>query len=113
MDIVTKSDSLKILGSEIKIKRKTYPSFDLASPAASCITDSINLAMILASSPLFCETDTEPESTSSVKGKVVAAVARPLLDCGKVKKEPKSKLNKFGRAKITGVVVRIMKRRQT
>ena len=97
------------------IHKNSYESADLPSPATSCITASISLAMTLASSPLFFETETDELPSIPVsKGKVVAAVARPRLTAGKLKKEPRSRLKRFGRAKRGPVVeAKIRNRRQT
>ena len=45
-------------------------------------------------------------------GKVVAAVARPRRTAGKLKKEPKSKLNKLGLAKAMECICKRTKRRR-
>ena len=69
--------------------------------------------MTSASWPPFLDTATEflTVSASSFMGKDVEAVARPRRTCGKEKKEPKSKLKRFGRAEVKAV--KVIKRRQT
>ena len=67
----------------------------------------------MVSAPPFLDTATEDLLLElSEMGKVVAAVARPRRTAGKLKKEPKSKLNKLGLAKAMECICKRTKRRR-
>ena len=77
------------------------------------MTASINWAKALVSSPPFLETATDDLLFElSEMGRGVAAVARPRRTAGKLKKEPKSKLNKLGLAKAMYCICQTTKRRR-
>ena len=83
------------------------------SPATSFMIPSISWAKALVSSPPFLETATEDLLLElSEMGRVVAAVALPRRTAGKLKKEPKSKLNKLGLAQAMECICKRTKRRR-
>ena len=83
------------------------------SPATSFMIPSISWANALVSSPPFLETATEDLLLElSEMGRVVAAVALPRRTAGKLKKEPKSRLNKLGLAQAMECICKRTKRRR-